>query len=339
MNEASEGVRGGGVRGVIRGWSLAGVSGLGALTGCFHDAGPGMLCEGASCVASSGSTGGVTGPGTGVGESATEAPTSTGASGSDGSSTGAPVDPGITMRLDSMQFVDPHLFLVDDTDPNNLMCTADITEALNGVLGDDIEKGNFNLLVRFEDYPAVQEIRLVDGDCEPPATAGAPWVCTPSDSSPAVLLGLEAVDDPLCRDIDPLVYAADSVPMLNDPGQPCMRTHRGAFSLAISGSVGALDLREAQFVASLDDAVAPTRLVSGLLYGFLPQVSAENLTFELPIYGPRSLWSVIDVPVCQDLYPTLLPSVDTLQIKDTLAPGVWLAINFTAERVVIQPAP
>ncbi len=334
MNEASEAVRGGGVRGVILGWCLAG-----ALTGCFRDEGPGALCEGASCVASTGSTGGVTGPSTGVAESATEAPTSTGASGSDGTSTGAPVDTGITMRLDSLQFVDPHLFLVDATDPNNLACTADITEAANGVLSDDIDKGNFNLLVRFADYPAVQEIRLVDGDCEPPAMAGAPWVCTPSDASPAVVLGLEAVDSPQCRDIDPAVYSPDNVPTLNDPGQPCMRTKRGAFSLAISGSVGALDLREAQFVASLDDAVAPTRLVNGLLYGFLPQVSAENLTFDLPIYGPRSLWSVIDVPVCQEKFPTLLPSIDTLQIKDTLAPGVWLAINFTAERVVLQPAP
>lgn len=308
-----------------------------AVAGCFRDDGPDLLCEGASCVASTSSA--TTGTPTGGLESASEA---TGASSSSGAATagdettGAPVDPGITMRLDTMQFVDPHLFLTDTTDPNAPTCTADITDAVNGVLSEDIAATEFNLLVRFEDFSKIEEVRVIDADCEPPATPDGLRVCTPSDSTPAVVLGLEAVDMASCREIDPLVYAGVNVPMINDPMQPCMRTKRASFSLAISGSIGALELREAQFVASLDDAEEPTRLINGVLYGFLTKLSAENLNFEIPLVGSRTLWSVIDTPVCVEKFPDLLPSVDTLMIKDQAAPGVWLAINFTAERVLYE---
>ncbi len=240
------------------------------------------------------------------------------------------------MRIDAMYFVDPHMFLLDTTDPNMPSCTADITEAVNGVMSDDIAAGDFNLLVRFEDFADVAEVRLIHADCEESAMPGGPRVCTPSASMPAVVLGLEGVETAKCREIDPAVYAATNVPMINDPMKPCMRTKAASFSLAINESLGALELREAQFVASLDDAAAPTRMVDGVLYGFLTKLSAENLKFEIPLVGMKTLWEVIDTPVCQMQYPGLLPSVDTLEIGDVKAPGVWLAINFTAERVLYQ---
>ena len=337
VNEASEGARGGGPGGVARWIALACV-----VTGCFRDEGPDLLCEGPGCVgsssnsSSSSSTGVVPTTGLASASEVTGVGSSSG-SASEGETTGAPVDTGITMRLDTMQFVDPHLFLADTTtDPNNPTCTADITEAVNGVLGDDIAAGDFNLLVRFEDFSSIQEVRVIDADCEAPAMPGEPRVCSPNESTPAVVLGLEAVDMLKCREIDPLVYAAANVPMINDPGQPCMRTKRASFSLAISGSIGALELREAQFVASLDDAAAPTRMVDGVLYGFLTKLSAENLKFEIPLVGMKTLWEVIDTPACQMQFPELLPSVDSLDIGGMKAPGVWLAINFTAERVLYQ---
>jgi len=238
-----------------------------------------------------------------------------------------------------MKFIDPHMFLVDTSDPNNPTCTADITDAINGVLSDDIDTGDYNLLIRFAEFSQVQEVRMINADCEPTEMPDASWVCTPNDAAPAVILGLEMVAEQACRDIDVTVYATEDVPQINNPQQPCMRTKRSAFSLGINGAIGALELREAQFVASLDDVLMPTNLMSGVLYGFLPKVSAENLMFEIPLFGTETLWSVIDVPACVDAYPTLLPNVDSIKIKDTDTLGVWLAINFTAERVVYQPAP
>lgn len=279
-----------------------------------------------------GPTSGPTSASTGAGD--TEVSASMAATGAS-ETTGAPVDTGITMRLDSMRFVDPHLFL-SDGDANNPMCQADITDAVNMVLGDDIAAYKFSLLVRFEDVAAT-EVRVIDAECEAPVEPGAMALCKPNDGTPAVILGVETVAMGSCRDLDPAAYAAVNVPLINDPTQPCVRTKRASFSLSISGSVGALDLREAQFVAELDDAAAPTRLVDGVLYGFLPKVSAEDLMFDLPLIGTKTLWSVLDVPACVAPHMDLLPSVDTLKINGMDVPGVWLAINFTAARVLYQP--
>jgi hypothetical protein len=260
-------------------------------------------------------------------------PTSTGTSSSEtaGETTGTPVATGITMRLSTMNFIDPHVFLADLTDPNDPICT-DITQALNDTLADDLASGGFNLLLHLEDPATAKEVRLVDADCEEPAMPGDLKLCTANESTPAVVLGLDTVDTKACSELDPTVYAAVNVGLINTPQQPCLRTKRASFSVAISGSLGALDLRNAQFVASLDDAVAPTKLIDGVLYGFFTKQSAEGLTVDLPLLGMRTLWSMIDVP-CAEAFPGLLPSVDTLEISGMPAPGVWLAINFTGERV------
>ena len=321
-----------------RGGATGGVGSWGALlvcalVGCFRDEGPGQLCQGVSCVGptvTSDSTSGPTSGSTGPRDSDDSA--SMGATGAS-ETTGAPLDTGITMRLDSLRFIDPHLFLTDGG--NNPVCTADITDAVNMVLGDDIAAYQFSLLVRFEEVGAT-EVRVIAADCDAPTEPDAMALCKPNDGTPAVILGVEEVAMGSCRDLESGVYPAVNLAMINDPTQPCVRTKRAAFSLSISGSVGALDLREAQFVAALDDAAAPTRLVDGVLYGFLPKVSAEDLMFDLPLIGTKTLWSVIDVPACVSVYPDLLPSVDTLKISGMDAPGVWVAINFTAERVVYQ---
>lgn len=296
-----------------------------ALTGCFRDEGP-QLCEGPSCTAeTSEGVSSTSGPG-----STTEPPTSTGTS--SGETTGAPIDTSITMRLNSMTFIDPHLFLADLSDPQNPICT-DVTLAVNQTLGEDLAGDGFNLLVHLEDLATAKEVRLIDADCKAAAMQGGLKQCTPNDATPAVVLGLDTVDTPACSELDPSVYAPANVGLINAPLQPCVRTKRASFSLAISGSLGALDLRNAQFVASLDDPVAPTKLVDGVLYGFFTKLSAEDLSFDLPLIGKRTLWSVIDVPACAATNPDQLPSVDTLEINGMPALGVWLAINFTGERV------
>lgn len=307
------------------------------LAGCFRDAGPGQLCEGTGCGGSTGSATAAPTSTTAPG-SATEVSAATTGSGAASETTGVAADNEITMRLDSMRFIDPHLFLADTSDPNTPKCTADITVAVNDVLSGNIDAGDFNLLLRFEDFPALQEVRMIEAECEPGKSADAPWVCTPNDSL-AVVLGLEVVAEQACRALDLSVYQAANTGMINDPQQPCMRTKKAAFSLPIGGSIGVLELRDTQFVASLDDSESPTKLMNGALYGFLPRESAQDLTFEIPLFGKVTLWSVIDVPACEAAHPTQLPSVDIIEVNNMDAPGVWLAINFTAERVVYLPAP
>ena len=302
--------------------------------GCFSDPGAGPLCAGAACLTGGGTSGGDT-----TGTTTTTTPTTTGAS----ETTGAPFDPSITLRISTMAFVDPHLFITEegmDTDTGTggagASCVNDVTMLVNGLLNSEITDGKFNLLLRFEDFAEVDEVRLLDAACEPPAMAGAQWICTPG-TAPTVNLTTQIVAEPGCRNLEPDVYRPVNLPMINDPTPPCMRTTRGSITWPVSGLVGSLDLREAQVVAMLDDAVAPSKLIDGVVYGFLPMSVAQNLQIDAPLFGLVDLWSVIDAPACTTTYPDYLPNVDMMKINGIEVQGAWLAINFTAEQVEYRP--
>ena len=302
--------------------------------GCFRDPGAGPLCVGAECLGSSSSSGGDT-----TGTPTTTNPTTTGAS----ETTAAPVDTSITLRISSMAFIDPHLFITEegadtdtDTGGSEPSCVNDVTMLVNGLLNSDLEEGKFNLLIRFEDFAEIEEVRLINAECEPPAMAGAQWVCMPA-ASPSVNLTTQVINEPSCRELEPDVYAPIDFALINDPQPPCVRTMRGSITLPVSDLVGSLDLREAQVVATLDDAVAPSKLLDGVVYGFLPMPVAQNLQINAPLFGVVNLWSVIDAPACVGTYPDYLPNVDEMVINDILVKGAWLAINFTAEQVDYRP--
>jgi len=309
---------------------------LASLAGCFRDPGPGALCAGAECL-----TGASTGGTTEVVGTGTPTTSTTGVADTSGT-TSAPVDPSVTMRIATMEFIDPHLFLTDegvDTDTGGMAdsCVNDVTMLLNSMLNGDLADGNFNLLLHFEDFDEVKEMRLVDGSCMDPEQPGGLRVCMPSGASPAVILNTELIQGPGCRELEEGVYAPINVPLIKDPGPPCIRTKAAFFSLPVSDMVGSLDLRAAQVVATLDDPVAPTKLFDGVVYGFLPMAAAQALMIEAPLFGLTDLWSVIEVPACTVTYPQYLPSVDMFSINDVLVPGVWVAINFTAEQVEYRP--
>ena len=152
-----------------------------------------------------------------------------------------------------------------------------------------------------------------------------------------IILLTEVITEPGCRLLDPEVYAPVNLEKINDPTPPCLRTQRASFSLSVSDTVGTLDLRAAQMVASLDSAETPTALSGGVLYGFLPKVAAEEIEIEAPLFGLVDLWSVIEASPCAAQYPELLPSVDMFLINDKPEPGAWVAINFTAEQVEYRP--
>ncbi|MBA3550390.1 MAG: hypothetical protein H0T76_28275 [Nannocystis sp.] len=308
-----------------RGWG----SGLGLasalLTGCYRGGTPPILCEGAACQLSSSS-----GSSSGEPATSTTAVPTTGEPSTGEPSTGEPSDDSITFRLDSLTFIDPHLFL---TQGDPAICVNDVTGFVNVALNDDAMSGQFNLLARFEDFEGVNEMRLVDADCEEPAVAGGRRLCTPSIKTQAVLLTTAKVDVGGCRELDPAHHQAITLPDIHDPQAPCVRSNQVDFSIPVSASVGALNLRDAQFAARLDAAVDPQRLEDGLLTGFLTKAVAEDLNFQNDMIGTINLWSLIDSPACIEGYPDYLPSVDEFLINDLPVTGVWLAINFTAERV------
>ena len=323
-----------------RGAVTGGLGIVGALLGgCFRDAGPEALCEGAACGPTTTSAG-VTTSG--------EPPTTGGAE----NTTAAPVDPSITFRVDALAFIDPHLFLsmpaeggttdgmtTGGTTGDPGACSSDATTFVNLAIKNDVDGGKFNLMARFVDFGGVQELRLFDGDCEDPVEPGGRRVCTANPEVQAVLLTTQFLDNDKCSQLDPSQYALMNAPLINSPQAPCVRTLQVDFSLPVSDSVGALNLREAQFAARLDDPVAPQRLEEGVLYGFLPQAAAELLEIDAPVLGAVNLWASIDSPACEAMFPQYLPSVDMFTIGDEAVRGAWIAINFSAERVDFVSAP
>ncbi len=309
-----------------RGWGTGLALASALLTGCYRGGTPPMLCEGAACGLTTGSSSSSGEPSTGEPATATTVLPTTGEP-----TTGEPVDNSITFRLDSLTFIDPHLFLTSPDDP--AICVNDVTGFVNVALNDDAKSGQFNLLARFEDFEGVNEMRLVDADCEEPAVPGGRRVCTPSIKTQAVLLTTSKVDVGGCRELDPLHHAAITLPDIHDPQAPCVRSNQVDFSIPVSDSVGALNLRDAQFASRLDSVVDPQRLEDGLLTGFLTKAVAEDLNFENDAFGVINLWALIDSPACVPGYPDYLPSIDEFLINDLPVTGVWLAINFTAERV------
>lgn len=316
--------------------------------GCFTDRGPDQQCADTGCATSTGSTSTVT-------SSTGETPTTSGAA----STTGAPLDPGITLRVDTMSFIDPHLFISEagsdpgettgtgtsggstggstGGDPELVSCVNDVTVLVNGVLNNDIADAKFNLLAHFADFGVVQEMRLLDAECDDPPEGGGRRLCTRNTATPAVILDTEIVLTPGCRQVDTSVYAAVNLPAINDPPPPCLRTMAASFSLPVSDAVGSLNLLEAQMVSTLDSTTSPTLLMNGVLTGFLPMKAAQDLELEAPLFGLVNLWSVLEAAPCVMKYPELLPSVDYFESDGDKVPGVWLAINFTAEQVDYVP--
>jgi len=307
-----------------------------ALAGCFKDRGGGALCAGAECLTE------VTTSSTGDAASTGTPPTTTTTGAYE--TTGVPVNPAITLRIETMAFIDPHLFISEeamaadtDTEGTPASCVNDVTMLANSVLNGDLVDGKFNLLIQFADFGKVPELRLINGDCEPSAAPGGLRVCQASEAAPAVILQTEIIPAGACRELEPGAYQAINIPMINDPAPTCVRTKRSFFSLPVSDLVGTLDLREAQITAAVDDPVAPTKLLSGVVYGFLPMAAAVAIEIDAPLFGVTTLWSTIDAPACTLENPDYLPSVDMFEINNVLVPGAWLAINFTAEQVEFVP--
>lgn len=287
-----------------------------AAGGCFHDVPPQFDCGGAfeTCMTSTSTTG------------ATDPTTSGTSSSATSSSTGAPVDNSRHFRLDSLAIIDPHLFLGSP-------CT-DVTDVLNAmILAAQIDSGEFNLLLSFEDYdldalePALSE--AVSCDLAAMTCVVAP---TLSLSVPA-----ERIDAGDCVTLDFAALSSKSPALLNTPVPICFRTMRAELSLPIQGAKIPLELIDAQIVfnlAPLDDA---TTMTNGLLYGFFTRKSAEGTMVTVQPFM-SDVWSMItgasDMD-CAAKNPDYLPSAETYMGTE----GVWMAVNFSATRVSVTEGP
>lgn len=294
------------------------------IAGCFHDDPPRQLgCDPQIevCGASSGAD-------STTGAPPTTTTTTTGPGTTAEPTTGAPLDPSRAFRIESLEIVDPHLFL--EMAP---ACT-DVTGAINEQgIAPQIADGGFNLILFFDDIaalkPGLKEAESCDLDTR---------ICVDKD---AVALQVPAVLDEVgpCNTLDPAVLQAPNVSDLNVPAPPCYRTASANIALPIEGAAVPLNMRDAQIVFNFDDPNDPQEVQNGLLYGFFTQASAEATT--LSIVGQEFvLWPMMaPSEACVALFQDQLPSVDAIMDGMTEVTGVWMAVNFTARRVELLPPP
>lgn len=308
-----------------------------APAGCFKDDGPGQLTS----MPPASTTGAPTTSSTST--AGDTQPMTTGSSSSEGTTAALP-DPAIAFRLSNLTFIDPHFFLVDgggggETTTGTTGEPADCTDStllLNNFINQDIADGDFNLVIVFDALEPGAEMRLFEGECEDPGD-GSLWTCARRDGATQTIFQTQQVDQPPCRQVDPAFFQAVNFPGLSDPQPPCVRTDMVDLSIPVSNAAGALNLRDAQMVAAADDLMNPQHIPSGVLYGFLTKTSAEDIIVEVPLFSIPNLWSVIDVPQCAAEFPDQVPTTETLEIGGNPQPGVWLGINFTADRVLYTP--
>lgn len=241
--------------------------------------------------------------------------------------TGEPVSPDRAFRIDALSIIDPHFFFEGCVDGSSL---------LDGAMKMEIEGGGFNLVLRFEEFaldklkPELIEVESCDLE------AGT---CMLKPGQVSLQVPAEQVLAPPCSQLDPAVISAINVPLLHDPQPPCVRTARAELALPIVAAALPINLREAQIVFSFDDPADPKQVTSGLLYGFLTQASAEATTLSV-LDMDVPLWPLIEAPMCTNMHPDYLPSVDTLTDGQGSIPGVWMAVNFTATQIeLLPPAP
>lgn len=289
-----------------------------SVAGCFRDSAPPLGCEAELCVAS---TTGLTTE-TATGQDSSES-TSTG---EPTGTTGEPAPAGKAFRIDSLSIVDPHFFFLE---------CYDGSVELNGALKSEIETAGFNLVLKFEEFaldklkPELIEVESCDLDAA---------TCVPKPGQVSLQVPAEQILTPPCSQLDTDTLSLLSVPLLHDPQPPCVRTARAELALPIEGAAVPINLRESQVVFSFDDPENPTAVTNGLLYGFLTRASAEATTISV-FSMDFPLWPLIEAPMCTEMHPDFLPSVDVLVDGSDMIEGVWLATNFTGTLIELLPPP
>jgi hypothetical protein len=284
-----------------------------AVAGCFRDAQPPLGCEAEICVA-----------------------TTTGATGQDPSapSTGEPTTgeaapPGRTFRIDKLEIIDPHFFFSEGG-------CFDGSPLLNSTLKDNIDSGEFNVVLKFEEFtpddlrPELTEVESCDLVTD---------TCVPKPGQVSLQVPAEKVAMAPCSQLDPAVISDANEGSLHDPQPPCYRTAAAELALPFEGAALPINLRASQVVFAFDDPNEPTTVTDGLIYGFFTQESAAATTISVGNVE-YALWPLIETPTtCVDMFPEQLPSTDILMDGDVPLSGVWLAANFTATQVELLPLP
>lgn len=316
---------------MVRGAILVGLAALG-VQGCFS---AGFLAD--TCERLPGGCGGSSSVADASSSSGGEVPTTGGTSTGDSSSGTTGAAPGLLFagpayRIDAMEIVDPHLFV------SKPLC-FDGHDTVNMGLANSLALRETNLILLARQYDpdaATQEFWLY-------RAANCPLdesYCLLDDLVvPTVFVSFNR-DDEVCFSPDPSTINPESLPELKSPSFPCVVSPKASLKVQLTPELSELTFYQGQFAARYEpDDRAPTRLIDGVLTGFIPKEEANMLIYN---YNDMdiNLWSVIrgsdhpDACAADANHPSDVDYLD-LDLEDGLPPdpGVFLYLNFTASKI------
>ncbi|MCA9634489.1 MAG: hypothetical protein KC420_00455 [Myxococcales bacterium] len=295
------------------GWLVA-IAALGLVSGCYHGDFIELACDR---------------QGTCIG-SATEATgTSTGSSGetSSGSSTTA-IEAGLdAYRLTKIEVADPHFYY-------DFGGCKDVTDLLNFSVNDEIGSGGISFVLLFD--PADPELNLApmiltDGEC---VVGVDKTTCGYKNPDFKVSTVANNSADVACDAVVPGT-TNPNYPQPNVAAPTCFTSPRGTVILPpLVAALPPMVLYDAQIVGSYGSPTAPVdTLVSGLITGFIPQSQAEQIEGMIQSF-PFNMWgTVAGGASCQVDVNAPIDDTDPNPNPDLTERGVWIYLNFVAERV------
>lgn len=231
--------------------------------------------------------------------------------------------PPTAFRITSLTMRDPHMF-------TRFFICADVTGQVNTAISDAVTMDDdgdglldlsiLNVFSPLDQAAAMTPLDIVFADCTTP-TAG----CTPDGTAP---IRSTANNQAAGICLEPVPGTTDWGPITNSTG-PCYVSDTETLTL----NLGGIDivLQDAE-VAGTYSGTPATRIVNGLIIGFLSEADAEATTLPdtLAVVGGMQLSAIL---------PGGMGNCSRTDARDTLrgTQGWWFYLNFEADVVPYTP--
>lgn len=242
-----------------------------------------------------------------------------------------PSAPITAFRVTSLALMDPHFYTVLGTSCN------DITETVNTLMDSTIDDYTLNAAGLFRPLAIARPTNPIEihfgASCGPDTPLDA---CGPSPTATVIATSannmLPAAS--VCMRADPTHLNPAYTAPINVASGPCFLTDPQTFMVNL-GAV-TVTLSGGQMAGTFVGGATPSRIVNGVIRGFLPESEARVATFDpmIPIVGGDTIFEHLAAGGAPGSACEGVAGFGT-DDRDTVAgeAGFWFYLNFEAERV------
>ncbi|MCA9608572.1 MAG: hypothetical protein KC619_23375, partial [Myxococcales bacterium] len=246
-----------------------------------------------------------------------------------------PTAPLTAYRVTSLSLMDPHFYTVLGTSCN------DITTTVNTLLVSTVDDYSLNAAGLFQPLDIARATNPIEihfgASCGPSTPRDA---CGPSPGATVISTTANNMlpATSVCMRADPAHLNTAYTSPINVASGPCFVTDPQTFVVNLGAAI--LTLSSAQMAGTFVGGASPTRVVNGIIRGFLSETEAQLVTFDpmIPIVGGDTVYQHLAAggapgSACESI------SGFTTDDRDTVAgeAGYWFYLNFEAERVDWTP--